>query len=119
MQGTIGTHGGYRHGTRNKTAGQDAAGSLSERFDNAKLRVEEAKAETAELDLAVKRGALLPREDIKAAAAVIVAAFVQAARSIPDNLERELGLPPDVVERVAMSIDDALAELGRQIEALA
>lgn len=87
--------------------GEDTeTGSLTrERADH-----ERVKREERELKLSILRGDHLPREAIRQASATALAVLTQSLRSIPDNLERTLALPPNVVESIAVQIDAALEE---------
>lgn len=85
-------------------------------FAGAKARKEAALAAKAELDFRVKAGLYLPREAVRAANATAYQAVAQALRSIPDNLERKLGLDPDVAERVGIMIDATMSDLAEELE---
>lgn len=72
-----------------------------------------ADARIKELELAKRRGELLPREDVRQAAAEAFQVVAQALRSIPDNLERSAGIDPEqaaAVERVIDGISERLAD---------
>jgi phage terminase Nu1 subunit (DNA packaging protein) len=117
MNAVVGGHGGYREGAGRKAADHPDADAL-ESYNAARARHETTKADAAELDLAIKRGQYLAREPIRLAAATAVAAVVQALRSLPDNLEREFHLSPEVTEAIEARVDEALADLGRQFKAM-
>lgn len=119
MSERIGGHGGRREGAGAKPAAERSAPEDLAAYNKAKARVEEAKAEDAELNLAIKRGEYVLRTAVQTASATAVAAVVQSLRSLPDNLERKFNLKPEVVEAISVQIDDALAELGRQFKAMA
>lgn len=95
--------------------GEDTeTGSLTrERADH-----ERVKREERELKLSILRGDHLPREEIRQAAATALAVLTQSLRSIPDNLERTLALPPTTVEAVAVQIDAALEECAAAFKAM-
>ena len=50
------------------------------------------------------------------AAATALANLSQTLRSVPDNLERKLGLAPDVAQEVGYLIDAALNEVANAFE---
>jgi hypothetical protein len=81
-------------------------------FEFEKARHERVKADKAEFDFAVQQGQYLPREVQQSAAATALAILTQSLRSIPDNVERSLGLGPEAVEQIAIQIDEALAEVA-------
>lgn len=85
-------------------------------YAGAKARKEAAHAAKAELEFRVKAGLYLPREAIKSALAEAYQTVAQALRSIPDNLERKLGVSPDVAEAVSSAIDEAMGELAYAME---
>ena len=118
MSERIGGHGGRREGAGRKPADERSSAEDIAAFNKAKSRVEEAKAEDAELNLAIKKREYVLRSAVQTASATAVAAIVQTLRSLPDNLERKFGLKPEVVESIAEQVDGALAELGRQFRAM-
>lgn len=85
-------------------------------YAGAKARKEAALAAKAELDFRVKAGLYLPREAVRSALATAYQAVSQALRSIPDNLERKLGISPEIAEAVGISIDEAMGELSLAME---
>lgn len=87
-------------------------------FEAERARHERIKADEREFEFAVKRGEYLPRAVQQSAAATALAVLTQALRSIPDNLERTLGLAPEAVEMVARQIDDGLAEVAAAFRAM-
>ena len=111
-------HGGAREGAGRPrgTAGGDklnAERAVSRAdFENERALHERVKREEREFEFAVKRGEYLPRAVQQSAAATALAVLTQSLRSIPDNLERTLGLAPEAVELVAQQIDDGLAEVA-------
>lgn len=119
MTERIGGHGGKREGAGRKPASERTASEDLEAYNKAKARVEEAKAEDAEFNLAIKKREYVLRSAVQTASATAVAAIVQSLRSLPDNLERKFNLKPEVVESIAKQVDEALAELGRQFKAMA
>lgn len=84
-------------------------------YAGAKARKEAALAAKAELDFRVKAGLYLPREAVKTANATAYAAVAQALRSIPDNLERKLGVSPEIADAIGRFIDDAMGDLAHEL----
>ena len=70
------------------------------------------------LDNAIKRGEYVPRAEVQAATATALSALSQTLRSVPDNLERTLGLSPEVAQEVAQQIDAALDDMATRFEEL-
>jgi phage terminase Nu1 subunit (DNA packaging protein) len=106
-----------RHGGRREGAGRPRTRSAeAESFDKARARHEAAKAELAELDLKVKTGEYVARSAVRQAAATASASLAQTLRSIPDNLERRLGVAPEVAEEVGRAIDAALNDLADEFQ---
>lgn len=85
-------------------------------YATAKARKEMAHAAKAELEFRIKDGQYLPREAIRSALAEAYQAVAQSLRSIPDNLERKLGLSPELAEVVSTAIDEAMGELAYAME---
>lgn len=87
-------------------------------YEAARARNESAKADLNELDLAIKRGEYVPRAEVQAATATALSALSQTLRSVPDNLERTLGLSPDIAQEVGHQIDAALDDMATRFEEL-
>lgn len=87
-------------------------------YEAARARNESAKADLNELDLAIKRGEYVPRAEVQAATATALSALSQTLRSVPDNLERTLGLSPDIAQEVGRQIDAALDDMATRFEDL-
>lgn len=85
-------------------------------YAGAKARKEAALAAKAELEFRIKAGQYLPREAVRSALATAFQAVAQSLRSVPDNLERKLGVSPEVAESVGTSIDEAMGELAYSLE---
>jgi phage terminase Nu1 subunit (DNA packaging protein) len=85
-------------------------------YSTAKARKEVAQASKAELEFRIMDGQYLPRESIRSALAEAYQAVAQSLRSIPDNLERKLGVTPDIAEVVSTAIDEAMGELAYSME---
>jgi hypothetical protein len=85
-------------------------------YGGAKAREKVAQAAKAELEYRIKIGQYLPRDAVKSALAEAYQAIAQSLRSIPDNLERKLGIPPEVAEVVSNGIDEAMGELAYAME---
>lgn len=111
-------YGGAREGAGRKSAAENST-EAAVLYNESRARKENALAGIAELDLGEKAGALLPRDKVKSAASIAFATFVQTMRSVPDNLERDLGIAPEVAEAIGVAIDEALADLGQQFKAMA
>lgn len=94
------------------------AGPTETRVDYAKAR---AKKETflahkAELEFKVQSGEYISRNSVRDATAKAMAAITQTLRSIPDNLERKLGVAPELAEEIGRQIDDTLNDLADELE---
>ena len=87
-------------------------------YEAARARNESAKADLNELDLAIKRGEYVPRAEVQAATATALSALSHTLRSVPDNLERTLGLSPDIAQEVGRQIDAALDDMATRFEEL-
>lgn len=85
-------------------------------LDKARARKEAANAELAELDVKIKTGRFGDREQFRQASATIIASMVQTMRSMSDNLERKLGISPELAQEISNQIDAALDELADEFE---
>lgn len=88
-------------------------------YEAARARNEAAKADLNELELAIKRGEYVLRADVQEATATAWAAAAQTLRSVPDNLERKLGVSPEVAQEVGFLIDAALDAVATKFEEMA
>ena len=120
---TPATNGGARPGSGRKGAAIEAA--VKARVDAegdyldyavAKAQKETYQARMAELDFNVKSGKFVSRDSVRAACAAAFAAIAQTLRSIPDNLERRVGVSPEVAQEVGNLIDDSMDELSLELE---
>lgn len=106
--------------TRRSGAGPKPAGYIKPQesidFDAARARNESAKAQLNELDLQIKSGEYGSRASFRQAAATALAALAQTLRSVPDNLERKLGVSPEIAAAVSEQIDAALDDLASEFE---
>lgn len=108
-------HGGYRPGAGRKPEGHEPSADRND-YEAARARNESAKADLNEHELAVKRGEYVPRVVGQEAAATALSVLAQTLRSIPDNLERTLGVTPDVAAAVGEQIDQVLDDLANRFE---
>lgn len=110
-------HGGYRPGAGAKPAGYVPPKERVD-LDREKARNEKAKADLNELELAVRRGQYVDRAQVRQAAATALSALAQTMRSVPDNLERKLGVSPEIAQEVGLLIDQALDDVANRFEAI-
>lgn len=108
-------HGGARQGAGRKPPGYSPPPERAD-FDKARARNEQAKAELNELELAIKRGEFVERAVIRQETATALATIAQTLRSVPDNLERTLGVSPEIALEVGLMIDNALNDLAVAFE---
>lgn len=73
-------------------------------------------AELKRLEFDRRRGELVERSDVRQASATAFSTIAQTLRSIPDNLERTLGLEPEIAEGVGTLIDESLSALADELE---
>lgn len=108
-------YGGKRAGAGRKKKEVEEAADFAD-YGKARARHESAKATLAELDLKVKSGLYVSRDGVRQACATAMAAAAQTLRSIPDNLERKLGVSPTVAEEVGRQVDAVLNDLADEFE---
>ena len=87
-------------------------GETHEAYTAARARLEAARADLGELAYKIESGAYVRRDMVQQTSATAFATIAQTMRSIPDNLERRLGLDGELAARVGEVIDSALAELS-------
>lgn len=75
-------------------------------------------AELKRLEFDRRRGELVERADVRQASATAFSIIAQALRGIPDNLERRLGIAPEVAEEIGLLIDEALGALADELQAM-
>ena len=107
--------GGSRKGAGRKPADHVPSPDRQD-FDAARARNESAKADLNELDLAIKRGEYVLRSAMQEATATALSALAQTLRSVPDNLERKLGVSPELALEVGIQIDAALNDVAAKFE---
>ena len=111
-------HGGFRPGAGGKPAGYVRPPEVID-LDREKARNERAKANINEFEYAVLRGRYVDRAEVRQAAATALAELAQTLRSVPDSIERRLGVSPEVAAEVGDLIDHALNEVAARFEAVA
>jgi hypothetical protein len=94
-----------------------AEDDISYREEQAKH--EKVKREQREFKLAVERGLYVERAAVKQASATVLALLAQSLRAMPDELERELGLAPAVVQALADRVDANLQRAASMLEQFA
>lgn len=85
-------------------------------YTAARAKKEKALADMAELEYEIKSGNYLPREDVRQAIATAFATVAQTLRSIPDNIERTLGVSAEIAEEVGKLIDNSMEDLSIELE---
>ncbi len=107
--------GGFRPGAGQKPAGYVKPQEMQD-YDAARARNEAAKAELNEIEVLIKTREYGSRAAYRQAAATALASLAQTLRSVPDNLERRLGVSPEVAQEVGDQIDAALNDLASEFE---
>jgi phage terminase Nu1 subunit (DNA packaging protein) len=107
--------GGARPGAGAKPKQYEKSEDLKD-LDKAKARHESVKADLAELELRQRRGELVERDGVRKASAMALQTLAQGLRSIPDALERELNLSPEIADRIGVMIDSALNDCAESFE---
>lgn len=114
---------GNGHGGPRRNSGGDRTGYVKSEdvkdFDKARARHEAAKADKAELDFKIQSGEYVSVAAFRQATTTLIASFAQTMRSLPDNMERTIGLQPDAAEALGAGIDDALKTLADGLRMLA
>lgn len=112
--------GGARTGSGRKSAALEAATADAHIMKaKAQAKKEVFLAQMAELDFRKASGELVPRAEVRQASATAFATIAQSLRSIQDNLERRLGIAPEIAEEVGLLIDESLNTLADELEKMA
>lgn len=85
-------------------------------YATARAKKETSAARMAELDYKVKNAEYVSRVAVQQAVASAMSAISQTLRSIPDNLERIMGVSPAVAQEVGVQIDSAMDTLADELE---
>lgn len=111
------------HAAQDAKQGQGAGKSGNGSYNDARTRNELAKAQTAELDLAVMLGKLVDAEEARLFAADLAATFRGALEILPDRLAPELvplndaesvrAVLVESFEQVLMDLADKIAKWGK------
>lgn len=107
------TRGGKRAGAGRKPAGYVKPRPVQD-FETARARNELAKAQINEIEAKVKAGQYVERAAVRQASAMAMSSIAQTLRSIPDLLERRLGIDPTLAEEIGRQIDESLNELAEE-----
>jgi hypothetical protein len=113
MNETIG-RGGAREGAGRKPAGY-VPPPEKVAYDEARARSELAKAVKLEREHEINTGLHVSRAAVQAACAAAFAATAQTLRSIPDNIERRLGVDPVLAQEIGRLIDEAMDTLSTEL----
>lgn len=85
-------------------------------YGKARARKEAAQADKAEIEAAQMAGSIVDRNAVRDAVAKAFSTISQSLRAIPDSLERQIGLAPEIAEKVGAMIDEAMGELANELE---
>lgn len=126
-----GRHGGARRGSGRKAkakveaAVSAAADSGVESYDVSRARKEQALADKesvfakkAALDYEIQSQNFIPRESVIRATATAYATIAQAMRSLPDMMERRLGIDPALAEELGVAVDELLDDLSKTLDGI-
>lgn len=89
-----------------------------QRYERARADKEEHLARQAAVKADLEEGVVVEREAVQAGAAKAFAMCSQSLDAIADNLERQLGVAPEVAEKVAQFINEAKAQLAEDLQRL-
>jgi phage terminase Nu1 subunit (DNA packaging protein) len=111
--------GGARANAGRKSAAvEEGSASAHILYAKARAQKEAFAAKLAELDFKIKSGEYVSREHVRQSSATAISTIAQGLRSIPDNLERKLGLPHAVIDEVTLVIDEAMAALAEELRGI-
>ena len=73
------------------------------------------ESEIKRRDLQVRDRELIQSSEVEQVVATAFASIAQSIRSLPDNMERQLGMSPEAVERMTVAIDEYMDELADRL----
>lgn len=73
------------------------------------------ESEIKRRDLQERDRELIPSSEVEQVVATAFASIAQSVRSLPDNMERRLGLSPEAVESMTFAIDEYMDELADRL----
>ena len=74
------------------------------------------QSEKDRVALEKEQGVLVPREEVREQLAIVIKIAAQMLETLPDILERDCRLPPDMVDMVERRIDQARADWAEALE---
>lgn len=110
-------NGGKRAGAGRKPTGYEPPQERSD-YEAERALHEKSKRERSELAYQIESRQVVSRQAVQQAAATAFAMTAQSLRSLPDNLERKLGLSADLAEQIELTIDAVLTDLSAALEAM-
>ena len=110
-------HGGARARSGGKSKHvRDSTEESHIEYTASRAKKESFAAKMLEHNFNVESGKYVPRAEVQRAAAVAFATVTQTLRAIPDNLERRLGISPEVAQQIAFQIDEIMGDLSDDLE---
>jgi beta-glucosidase-like glycosyl hydrolase len=110
-------NGGKRSGAGRKPVGYELSQERAD-YELERALHEKSKRERSELSYKIESGQVVSRQAVQQASATALAVAAQSLRSLPDNLERKLGLSPQVAEQIELTIDAILTDLSLALQAM-
>lgn len=116
--------GGYRAGAGRPRDADRAPARPGEtetphqRYERARADKEEALARKAQVQADLDENLVVSRAAVQAGAAKAFALCSQSLDAIADNLERQLGVAPEVAEKVGQFINEAKSQLAEDLRRL-
>jgi hypothetical protein len=89
-----------------------------QQYEKGRAAKEQALARKASVEADIAEGLVVSRAAVQAAAAKAFAMCSQSLDAIADNLERQLAVPPEIAEKVAIYINEAKAQLAEDLKNL-
>lgn len=80
-----------------------------------RMRAEYYRGEQMRIDLALRRGELVEGRDVEVVFERVFTMLADRLQSLPDALERQCNLSPEVVTEIVQAVDDWQAELARDL----
>ena len=116
MPTTTNTHGGKRPGAGRKPG---PVSDANQRFTEARAKKEAALARLRQAEADTAERLLIPAAEVEETVATAYAAIAQRLLGLPDLLERQHGLDPELVQAIEGTIHQMMSALADDLQTLA
>ena len=112
---TTNTHGGKRAGAGRKPGTQSTANA---RYYEARAQKEQALARLRKAEADERERHLIPASEVEQAVGIAYGTIAQRLLSLPDELERQHGIEPELAEAIEATIHTMMEGLADALQAV-